>query len=174
MNLKLPAALLSATLLADAAFAQAAERPSDPQIAHIAYTAGEIDIAAAEQALGKSKNAKVRDFAQTMVRDHKAVNVQALSLVKRLGVPPEGNATSASLSDQARAKHAELAKLEGAAFDKAYVDNEVAYHHTVNAALSTTLIPSARNGELKTLLETGLKLFQEHQQHAEHLAHELR
>ena len=56
----------------------------------------------------------------------------------------------------------------------AYVANEVAYHKTVNGALSGTLIPSAQNAELKSLLETGLKLFQEHQMHAEHLVTELK
>ena len=69
---------------------------------------------------------------------------------------------------------AELAKLSGAAFDKAYVDNEVAYHKTVDSALSTTLIPSPSNGELKSLLKTGLKIFEGHEQHAEHLASTLK
>lgn len=174
MDLRFPVAILSAGLLAGTAYAQPAAKPSDPQIAHIAYTAGQIDVTAAEQALAKSKTPKVRAFAEEMVRDHKAVNVQALALVKKLGVTPQANPTSAALSDQAKAKHAELAKLDGAAFDRAYVANEVAYHATVNGALSGTLIPSAQNAELKDLLGTGLKLFQEHQRHAEHLASELR
>lgn len=144
--------------------------PTDPQIAHIAYTAGDIDVKAAEQALAKSKNKEVRDFAETMKRDHAAVNDKALALVKKLGVTPEDNPTSQSLLKAAKAKHDELAKLEGAAFDKAYVQNEIAYHATVNGALEKTLIPSADNGELKDLLQTGLKLFTEHQTHAEHLA----
>ena len=74
--------------------------PSDPQIAHIAYTAGELDVAAAKLALEKSKNPAVREFAGTMVRDHEAVNVKALGLVKRLGVTPEANPVSASLTKQ--------------------------------------------------------------------------
>ena len=174
MTLKMPVAILSASLLAAAAYAQPAAKPTDAQIAHIAYTAGQIDITAAEQALAKSKTPKVRAFAEEMVRDHKAVNVQALALVKKLGVTPQANATSTALSDQAKAKHAELAKLNGAAFDRAYLANEIAYHSTVNGALSGTLIPSAQNAELKGLLQTGLKLFQEHQHHAEHTAQELR
>ena len=50
---------------------------------------------------------------------------------------------------------------------------EVAFHRTVNNALRTLLIPGAKNAELKALLETGLRLFGEHQMHAEHLASEL-
>ncbi len=165
------AATLALATLAGAALA--ADTPSDAQIAHIAYTAGDIDIKAAELALKVSKTKDVRAFADDMVRDHTAVNEKALALVKKLNVTPEDNDTSRSLVKDAETKRAELAKLSGVAFDKAYVDNEVAYHKTVNGALKTTLIPSARNGELKSLLETGLKVFEGHLHHAEQLAGKL-
>ena len=167
MLTKLSAAFAALCLLSGAAFAQNAAKPTDPQVAHIAYTADEIDIKAAEQALAKSRNKEVRAFAQQMVRDHTAVNKQAQ-------VTPEDNDTSRSLLKQADEKSSELAKLRGAAFDRAYADNEVAYHKTVNGALETTLIPSASNPELKSLLETGLKIFQGHEQHAEHVAADLK
>ena len=160
--------------LAVAGMADAAGAPNDAQIAHIAYTAGNIDIAAAKQALAKTKNAQVRSFAEEMVRDHTAVNDKALALVKKLHVTPQDNPTSQSLTAAAKAKRAELAKLSGPAFDRAYAANEVAYHKTVNGALESTLIPNAQNAELKSLLQTGLKLFQEHQQHAEQLAASLK
>ena len=150
--------------------AQGSPAPNDAQIAHIAYTAGVIDVAAGKQALAKSKNQAVRAFAEEMVRDHSAVNDQALALVKKLGVTPQDNPTSAGLSSAAADELKKLAPLSGAAFDRAYVRNEVAYHRTVNGALRTVLIPDAHNGELKALLQTGLKLFTEHQMHAEHLA----
>src|SRR3546814_15315988 len=105
-----------------------------------------------------------------MVRDHAAVNEKALALVKRLGVTPEANATSADLTAQAAQKHDELARLDGAAFDRAYVPNEAAYHATVNGALQHLLIPSATNGDMKSLLETRLSLFAEHQTQPAHLA----
>jgi putative membrane protein len=169
MFIRLSAAIAAVSLLSGAALAQAA-KPTDPQIAHIAYTAGLIDIAAAKQALGKTSNKEVRSFAEDMVRDHEAVNKQALDLVKKLNVTPEDNDTSKTLSKNAAAKIAELDKLGGAAFDKAYVANEVAYHKAVDSTLETTLIPSASNAELKSLLQTGLKIFQGHEQHAEHVA----
>ena len=167
-------ALAALCLLSGGALAQGGAKPTDPQIAHIAYTAGQLDIEAAKQAIGKSKNKDVRAFAEDMVRDHTAVNKQALDLVKKLKVTPEDNDTSKALTKQAAAKRAELAKLSGAAFDKAYIANEVAYHKTVDSALENTLIPSASNAELKNLLQTGLKIFQGHEQHAEHVASELK
>ena len=161
--------LLGGAALALASTAQAAG-PTDPEIAHIAYTAGNIDIAAAKQALAKSHNATVRAFAKEMVRDHQAVNDKALALVKELKVTPKDNATSEALTKQAAATLKRFAKLNAHDFDHAYLKNEVAYHGTVNSALKTTLIPSANNAQLKSLLETGLTLFTEHQKHAEHLA----
>jgi putative membrane protein len=121
-----------------------------------------------------SQNAAVRDFAQEMVRDHTAVNDKALALVKKLHVTPQANPTSAALTKAADAERAKLSKLKGAAFDREYAKNEVAYHKTVNDALASTLIPSAHNAELKSLLQTGLTLFKEHQAHAEQLAAKLK
>ena len=174
MFVRLSAAIAAVCLLGGGTFAQSATKPTDPQIAHIAYTAGQIDIQAAQQALQKSKNKDVLAFANDMVRDHKAVNDKALALVKKLNVTPQDNDTSKALTKQATDKRIELAKLNGAAYDKAYIDNEVAYHKTVNGALQDTLIPSASNPELKDLLTTGLKIFQGHQEHAEHVAASLK
>jgi putative membrane protein len=173
-SLRFAAALAAAALLGSGLVFAEGARPNDAQIAHIAYTAGQLDIAAAEQATRKSKNKDVLAFAEEMERDHKAVNEKALALVKKLGVTPEDNDTSKTLTKQAVDKRAELAKLSGAAFDKAYIDNEVAYHKAVDAALQNTLIPAASNTELKDLLTTGLKIFQGHEQHAEHIAAEFK
>jgi putative membrane protein len=172
MFIKIVAASAALMLGSAVAMAQGA-KPNDAQIAHIAYTAGQIDIKAAKLALQKSKNKEVRAFAQDMARDHAAVNQKALALLKKLNVKPEDNPTSKSLSQQAQATEASLKKLSGAAFDKAYADNEVEYHKTVNGALESTLIPSASNPDLKELLQTGLKIFQGHQQHAEQVAKSL-
>ena len=143
---------------------------TDPQIAHIAYTAGEIDIKAAREALQKTHNSQVRQFANDMIRDHTAVNDKALALVKKLQVTPEDNDISRSLVKQADAERSKLSKSSGAAFDKAYIANEVAYHKQVNQALQSTLIPSAQNPELKSLLQNGLQIFEGHEQHAQQLA----
>lgn len=170
---RLAAATAALVLGCGIAAAQPA-KPNDAQIAHIAYTAGVVDIKAADLALKKSHNAKVREFAQEMVRDHTAVNEKALALVKKLHVTPQDNPTSQTLAKNGAAERAKLERLNGAAFDKAYVENEVAYHGSVNNALRTVLIPSATNAQLKQLLETGLKIFEGHQQHAEMVAASLK
>ena len=156
-------------ILSGAALAQGAAKSTDPQIAHIAYTAGVVDIKAAQVALKISKNADVIAFANNMVADHTAVNDQALALLKKLNVTPEDNDVSKSIVKQSDDEQAKLAKLTGAAFDKAYAANELAYHQMVNGALEKTLIPATANAELKDLLSTGLKNFQGHQEHAQML-----
>ena len=149
------------------AAADPAAKPSDPQIAHIAYTADQLDIEAAKQALQKSKNPQVIAFANQMVGDHTMVNDQALALVKKLNVTPEDNPTSQTLTTQAEATRNKLASLEGAAFDKAYVDNEVAYHKAVISTVEGVLIPQAQNAELKQLLQNVLPTLKAHLEHAE-------
>ena len=171
--LRLGAIFLAAIFLAAPGPAHSAT-PTDPQIAHIAYTAGNIDIKSAKLALSKSKNKDVIAFAKNMVSDHQAVNDKALALVKKLHVTPEDNDTSKALVKQAAVEQAKLSKLKGKAFDKAYAANELAYHKTVNGALKDTLIPNAHNPELKDLLTTGLKIFEGHQEHAQMLVDELK
>ncbi|MDR6305608.1 putative membrane protein [Nitrobacter vulgaris] len=174
MFVRLNTAIAIAALMnSSSAFAQG-QQPTDPQIAHIVYTAGKIDIAAAKQALERSKNKDVKAFATDMVRDHEAVNKQALALLKKLKVTPKDNETSRALARDAAAKSKARSKLKGADFDQAYTNDEVAYHRTVNNSLQTTLIPSASNAELKNLLQRGLMIFKGHEQHAEQVAAELK
>ena len=109
-----------------------------------------------------------------MERDHKAVNDKALALVKKLGVTPEDNDTSKALTKQAADKRAELANLSGAAFDKAYIDNEVSYHEAVIDVVNNTLIPNAKNAELKALLESAGPIFTSHLNHAKEAQASLR
>jgi putative membrane protein len=172
-KLLVPLVITLALLCPGLLWAETPAKPTDPQIAHIAYTADLIDVESGKLALEKSQNNDVRAFAQRMVGDHTAVNDQALALVKKLNVTPEDNPTSQSLTKQADDARKKLTGLTGAAFDKAYVDNEVAFHKTVNSALTTTLIPNAQNSELKSLLQNGLKMFEAHLEHAESLAKQL-
>jgi putative membrane protein len=153
--------------------AAAATKLTDPQIAHIAYTADNMDIENAKQALDKSKNEQVLQFAHRMIADHGLVNDQALALVQKLNVTPEDNPTSQSIKSAQDASRQKLASLSGAAFDKAYADNEAAYHKAVDDSVRDTLIPNAQNAELKSLLENALKIFVDHQHHAERLAKQL-
>ena len=112
-----------------------------------------------------SKN-DVKVFGKQMVTDHSGVNKQAVDLVTKLKVTPEDNPTSQSLKSGGANNVKSLQGLTGAAFDKAYVDHEVAYHQQVIDALDKVLIPNAKNEELKALLVKVRPAFVAHLEHA--------
>jgi putative membrane protein len=146
---------------------------TDPQIAAIVVAANSVDIEAGKLAQSKTKNKQVREFADSMVRDHTAVNNAAVALVTKLGVTPEENDTSRGLTASGEQTRARLSGLSGKAFDREYIANEVAYHKLVIDALDKTLIPSAQNEELKATLINVRPSFIAHLRHAEHLQESL-
>ena len=160
--------------LIGAAFAQSAAKLTDSQIALIAYTAVQVDMEGARQAMAKSTNKDVRAFAENMVLGYTAASKQTLDLVHKLQSTPEENDISQALTEQAADKRSELSRLSGVEFDKAYIANEVAYQQMINGALEITLIPSATNPELKRLMQTSLKIFRNHHQHAKEAAFALK
>ncbi|WP_350336032.1 DUF4142 domain-containing protein [Coralliovum pocilloporae] len=161
------AAISTAFMLATAAQAESPADLNDLQIAHVAYTADNIDIRYAHLALAKSSNPAVREFAKTMIRDHEAVNDQALALLKKLKAQPQDNFLSQSLNEGADQLVREMSALEGAAFDKRYAENELAYHKAVNELVEKTFIPNIDNPEVKELFKAGLNIFKGHEHHAE-------
>lgn len=152
-----------------AAAVGAADAPNDAQIAAIVVTANQVDIDAGKLAVSKSTSSQVKDFAQLMVTDHTGVNKSATELVTKLHVTPEPNATSDSLKKGGEQNVAALRKLSGAAFDRAYVEHEIAYHQAVLDAVDQTLIPGAQNAELKALLVKVRPAFVAHLEHAKQL-----
>lgn len=155
--------LAGSMLLPAAAFAQGI---NDAQIAKIVVTANQVDIDAGKFAATKATNPEVKKFAQTMVTDHSGVNKQAIDLATKLGVKPEDNDTAKSLYDGGKANIDNLKTLKGKDFDKAYIDHEVAYHQAVLDAVDKTLIPGAKNEELKALLVKVRPAFVAHLDHA--------
>ena len=153
--------------------AYAQQGPSDPQIAHIVVTANQVDIDAGKLAEKSGSSKEVRDFGKQMVADHTSVNKSATELVTKLKVKPETNDTSASLKKGGDESMAKLKKLKGKEFDKAYVDNEVTYHQSVIDAVDKTLIPNAKNEELKSLLEKTRPTLVQHLEHAKMLQAQL-
>ena len=161
-SMKRPLALL----LALGANAFAADAPSDAQIAHIVFTANQVDVDAGKLAERRAASADVKTFGKQMVTDHTGVNGQAAALAKKLGVTPEDNPTSRSLKEGGDRNVAHLKTLKGAAFDRAYVDHEVAYHEQVLQAIDQVLVPNAKNAELRALIVKVRPAIDAHLQHA--------
>jgi putative membrane protein len=160
--------VIAAALLLPAGGASA-QGVSDAQIASIVVTANQVDIDAGKVARSMAASAEVRKFAEQMITDHTGVNKSAVDLATKLKVTPEDNPTSQSLKSGGDKNIANLKTLKGAAFDKAYIDHEVAYHQQVIDAMDKTLIPSATNAELKALLVKVRPAFVAHLEHAKHV-----
>jgi putative membrane protein len=160
-------AIVYSVILAAPANAQKNPQLTDPEIASVAVTANQIDINYAAIAKEKSKDKDILEFANTMSNDHKAVIDKAVALVTKLKVTPKDNAVSQSLNAGAEKEKNELRAKSGKAFDKAYIDNEVAYHKAVIGAVETILIPQAKNAELKALLQSVDPVLKAHLEHAE-------
>lgn len=162
-------AISALSTIATASDKTSTSAPTDAQIAMIVVAADTVDVDYGKLAVKKTGNQAVREFAETMVRDHTAVNDKAIALAKKLGVKPEASDTSKSLKADGKKQLAKLTALTGAEFDKAYVDNEVNYHEAVIGLLDKTLIPNTKNAELKSLLESGRPIFTAHLDHAKNL-----
>lgn len=139
---------------------------TDANIRAIVTVAGGLDISYGTIAMSKSKNKKVREFAERMIKDHTAVQNAVNELSAKLNLVPKENETSRGLAANGVEVKAKLNSLEGKEFDKYYIDNEVAYHALVVNATANLLIPNATNPELKAALEQALPLFERHLEHA--------
>lgn len=170
-----PLSIVAFTLFASTSLRAQAAAPdlSDPEVAHVAVTANSIDVDAATFAQSRTSNAEVKQFAATMITDHNAVNAQAAALAKKLGVTPKDNAVSQSLVAGAAKAHDALVPLKGKAFDKAYMEREVAYHQAVLDALDGLLIPTTENADLKKLLVAVRPAIAAHLEHAKMLSAKL-
>lgn len=102
-----------------------------------------------------------------MIRDHTAVNAEALALLQELKVQPQDNFLSQKLNSDADKLVAEMSQLSGAAFDKRYAENELGYHQAVNGLVENTFIPNIETPQVKELFERALKIFKAHEHHAE-------
>lgn len=170
----LAAAAVSTALITASAQAHTPAELNDLEIAHVAYTADLIDIRYAHLALAISKNPAVHEFANTMIRDHNAVNELALALLKRLDVGAKDNFLSQKLNGQSDQQVKEMSQLRGDAFNRRYAENELAYHKAVNGLVEGTFIPNIENPEVKALFEKALVIFKAHQRHAEKMVMALR
>ncbi len=180
MKIKALVAALTASAVLTLGLAQAKMKTQSPaelndlEIAHVAYVADSIDIRYAHLALALSENPAVHEFAETMIRDHTAVNDQALALLKKLGAQPRDNFLSQSLQQNAKTLIDEMSDLRGTAFDKRYAENELAYHIAVNDLVDNSFLPNIENAEVHALFTAGSKIFHAHEKHAAMMVKQLK
>jgi len=150
------AALASAPLSA-----QAKPALDDAAIASIFDLANTADIETGGLAEKLGQSQEVRDMGKNFVAAHTGVRQQGRDLAKKLGLKLNPPMNGQMAKDHVAALN-RLKGLKGAAFDKAYVDHEVAYHQAVIDAVTQTLLPATKNAELKGLIESVAPAFMAH------------
>jgi putative membrane protein len=162
------AATAAALVAAAPAQAHAQAKLDDPTIVAIFDAANTWDMETSAIGEKKGTTKEVRDLAAMFVRDHRNVRQQGRDLAKKLGVTPTPPKDFAMAKDHAAAMK-KLEGLSGKAFDKAYLENEVAFHKAVIGAMNTTLLPALQNAEVKKLVAMVAPAFQAHQDAAQNL-----
>jgi len=145
----------------------AQQKLDDPTIVAIFDAANTDDIETGDLAAKRGSTKEVRQLGAMFARDHRQVRQQGRDLAKKLGVtptPPKDN----SAADQAKVMET-LRSKQGADFDKAYLEHEVAFHKQVIDAINQTLLPAIQNAELKALVVKVAPAFQAHLMAAQHL-----
>jgi putative membrane protein len=140
----------------------------DPTIVAIFDAANTWDIESAGLGAKKSHDNDIVALSKMFVRDHSNVRQQGRDLAKKLNVTPTPPKDFQMYKDHVAAM-AKLNSLSGPAFDRAFLENEVAYHKAVIDAIQTTLLPAIQNAELKDLVVKVAPAFQAHLMAAQQL-----
>jgi putative membrane protein len=128
------------------------EHLSDAQIATFALAALTIDINRSKVAAGDADNAEVRELAERMISAHTGGKQGLLNVVSKLRLAPDDSLAMQILVKQAARIDLALGKLAGPAFDRAYLDAEIAHQKSVLDTFAQELLPRVRSGELKRVL----------------------
>jgi putative membrane protein len=135
--------------------------PDDATIVAIFDAANTADIETGKLAAERGASKEVRDFGAMLARDHEAVRQMGRDLAKKLSVTPTPPKDDQGARDHAAAMK-RLRALQGQAFDRAFLQHEIAFHAAVIAAIETTLMPAIDNPELEALVKKVAPAFQAH------------
>jgi putative membrane protein len=145
---------------------------TDPNIVALLDEANQADSAAGAYALTKATDPDVKAFAKLMMGEHHALRVQGQQLAKKLNVTPQPPANdpvqAAAQSEMAALK----AAPKGAAFDRLYIEQEVAIHKAV-LDLAEQAHDATQNQELKALIEKAKPILEKHRDRAEEIQEKL-
>ena len=134
----------------------------DAAIVGIFDAANSWDMSTGSLAASKGTRQDVKDFGRMLADAHKAVQQQGRDLAKKLGVTPTPVAKDFALLVDYNMTMKKLGGLKGAAFDKAFLEHEVAYHTAVIDAVTKQFLPAIKNAELKAFVEKVAPAFQAH------------
>lgn len=146
----------------------ASPKPNDAQISKVVSTVNEGEIKLAEYVLKNSQNAKVKEFASHMIKDHSMNQNLTLQLNEKNKITPAESPKSLALVRDNQLSQEALMKLKGRELDKAYIDDQVTTHTNVLNDLKM-LESMAKNDALEDHIEMTQKKVEEHLKHAKEI-----
>lgn len=150
-------------------WAALAQEPAlnDSQIISVMTEANNLDIDNGKLARKKASRQEVKAYAQMMISDHQQANDSGMALSKQLKINPQSNPTSENLKATGKEAMKQMRDLKGAEFDQAYIKNEITLHQMVLDTIDNSLMPSAKNEEVKALLTKTRPVIAAHLEHAQ-------
>ncbi|MDQ2671054.1 MAG: DUF4142 domain-containing protein [Gemmatimonadota bacterium] len=148
--------------------AEAAPALDDATIVAIFDAANTADIETGALAAEKGSSREVREYGAMLARDHEAVRKLGRDLAAKLEVTPTPPADDASAAAHAAAMKS-LRSKSGTAFDRAFLEHEIAFHQAVIDAMNSTLLPAIDNAEVKALVVKVAPAFEAHKVRAQQI-----
>lgn len=128
-----------------------------------AASGGLFEVQSSELARQHAQNAEIQEFASQMIADHGANNQELMTAAQ---------AENLTMPADLAPPHAEMMQAlqgaEGAAFEAAYVQNQVAAHETA-VALYQAYAEGGDNEALMAYARKSLPVLQQHLEHAQAL-----
>ncbi len=125
---------------------------ADGEVAAIVATVDSGEVEEGTLARTRAQDPRVRAFGESMVAMHGESTAKLGALRLRTGITPRESERSRTLAAEGAATKRRLEALQGADFDRAYVDAQATEHARVLDLIDTALLPMARNPELRTAL----------------------
>ena len=97
----------------------------------------------------KTKDPRVKAFAERVVADHKARMQKDEQLMSGLGIKPRGNVVSDQIKAAADQQTARLESMSGTDFDRAYLEEQINYYRAALDTFDKDLLPNARDPQIK-------------------------
>ena len=141
--------------------------PSEANVAAMLLAAGNSDLSYAKIANTRAQSQEVKDFANRMTRDNATVNQLVNDVMTRIQVSPAENAASLEYRDESAMNRDMLRDMQGRAFDSTYIENEVAHHAKLLAAIDKLLTPAAKTAQVKQLIASLRPVVEAELAHAE-------
>jgi putative membrane protein len=126
---------------------------TDEQVLAVTQVANHGEIEQAREAIRRSNNTKVRNFAQHMLTAHGAAVRQQTEIARHASITPSQNEVSMKVQSDCHMQTAQMRTASGANFDRQYMESQVKEHQELLDALDDKLIPSAKNNDVKAYLQ---------------------